>query len=467
MNIAIVVGVSKYSDAKDNLPGSKNDAEAVNLILQKTDKFDKILYINNEENSAQTKELITNAILECKDNTIDELFFYYSGHGEFVKDEFFYVLSDFEIKKRKQTSLQNSEIDDLIRTLRPKLVIKVIDACQSGTSYIKESGIVNKYFNDSSKEFKNCYFFSSSLNSQSSYADEQISYFTLSFINALHEHKSNEIRYKDIMDFISDEFDGNSDQTPHFVIQAELTEKFCKINSDLKEYITNLVLRPNSEETKDSDGKSLSLTELVKLNAREYTNKQGAIAAVNKIKDIVTSFKLSDTLNELYNLKVEFSDDYSSISKLETIDNWLSDKGQDFFVSSIYESSWNEFMNSPQDIIVGFDLKLDVPYKAIIITLNSKYPNIYSYNISIIYFLSKKLITFFYYSTNYIEKNWDDRVLNIKDIKWFTSDENIGDIEEVENEIVEIFETIQGKIEDQISDKFQPDDDNSEDDLPF
>src|SRR5258706_2638330 len=132
MNIAIIIGVSIYSNSNNNLPGCKNDADAINQILKKSDKYDDILYINNNETSAKTKELLSNYILDSKGNVINELLFYYSGHGEFGNDEFYYVLSDFDSKKKNQTSLQNSEIDDLIRTLSPELVIKVIDACQSG-----------------------------------------------------------------------------------------------------------------------------------------------------------------------------------------------------------------------------------------------------------------------------------------------------------------------------------------------
>ena len=66
MNVAIVIGVSKYLDANNSLPGCKNDAYAINQILKKTEKFNPILYINETETSAQTKELITNFISEQK-----------------------------------------------------------------------------------------------------------------------------------------------------------------------------------------------------------------------------------------------------------------------------------------------------------------------------------------------------------------------------------------------------------------
>jgi len=74
MNIALVIGVSKYSNP-NSLPASKNDAETITAILKKTGKYDDILSLYNDENSAQTKTAITNFISLHKENTIDEFFF--------------------------------------------------------------------------------------------------------------------------------------------------------------------------------------------------------------------------------------------------------------------------------------------------------------------------------------------------------------------------------------------------------
>ncbi len=178
MKIAVIIGVSNYSSpAINNLPGCKNDAEAVEQVLRKTNKYNDILYINKGEGSAKTKELLSNFIIRNSGNPIDELFFYYSGHGEFFDNEFYYILSDFDIKKRNQTSLQNTEVDDLIKTLSPELVVKIIDACQSGTTYIKDGNVINKYFHDSKNVFKHCYFLNSSLNTQYSFQNEHLSFF--------------------------------------------------------------------------------------------------------------------------------------------------------------------------------------------------------------------------------------------------------------------------------------------------
>lgn len=240
MNLAIILSVSEYTDSINNLPGCKKDADCINNIITKTSKFDEILFINDKLSSGKVKEKLTTFISEHKNKRIDELFFYYTGHGEFKNNEFYYLLSDYNQIKKNQTSLQNEEVDSLFRTLNPDIVVKVIDACQSGKAYIKEAGAITKYFQKTINRFNRCYFLNSSLKDQSSFQTEVISDFTLSFINSIKEHDTNEIRYKDIIDFISDVFEKNTLQTPFFVVQADYTEKFCVINKTLKEYLNNL-----------------------------------------------------------------------------------------------------------------------------------------------------------------------------------------------------------------------------------
>ena len=152
MNLAIILSVSEYTDIKNNLPGCKKDAEIIYSIISKTSKFSEILFINEKLSSAKVKEKLTAFISEHKSKKINELFFYYTGHGEFQNNEFYYILSDYNSDKRKQTSIENEEIDSLFRTLNPELVIKVIDACQSGKPYIKESDAIDKYLNKTTEK---------------------------------------------------------------------------------------------------------------------------------------------------------------------------------------------------------------------------------------------------------------------------------------------------------------------------
>ena len=448
MNIAIVIGVSVYSDYKNNLPGCKNDATAINIILQKTGKFQKILYINENQSSAETKELITNFILEFKGKEIDEFFFYYSGHGEFFNNEFYYVLSDFDSKKRNQSSLQNKEMDDLIKTLTPNLVIKVIDACQSGTTYIKESDSVNKYFNETTNTFKKCYFLNSSLNDQSSYQDKNISFFTNSFIIALKEHKSTEIRYKDIIDIISDAFASINEQTPLFITQAEFTEKFCSFSSDLREYLNTF-----QSDTPQAD--VTSIYDLIKENAKEYVDQKGAVASLNFVKEKFSSLKLSSELSSIYEAEINFLENYQPVPRKGLIATWIKEHKGEYFAVPVYETEYDHEIQGYDEVLVGFDLKIDIPFKAISLYILAKFPNLASYQSTVVFLVSKRFIRFFYFITDYIEQGWEDKKLNFSAIRWISEECVINDVTKIEESITTIKESIENKIEMDIKNKFK------------
>ena len=464
MNIAIIMGVSNYVDAKNNLPGCKNDAEAINSIIKKTEKFENILFINDNQQSAKIKEQLTNFISENKGKSVEELFFYYTGHGEFQNDEFYYILSDFDTKKRNQTSLQNGEIDELFRTLNPELVIKVIDACQSGTTYIKESNVLSKYFIDTKKGFRKCYFLNSSLNDQSSYQDKNISFFTSSFIKSLKEHKTNEIRYKDIIDVISDEFSSNNDQTPFFVIQADLTEKFCTFSKDLKEYLLDF----NSKELPETTmkDKPLTLSEIVKLRAKEYIDKEGALQSVDLIKKEFGVLTLEKDISDLFKVDVEFLEENKGIPHLKVIGTWLTKNQNDFFAKLVYEDRTDYETGEEYTTMTGFDLKFETPFKAIRLEFNSLFPNLASYQANIVFLISRIHLRFFYFITNYIEESFDNKTLNTKGIKWITNEVKISDKVAIQNAIKSLTTTIEDRIRKDIEDKFKIPEPPI-DDLPF
>ncbi len=453
MNIAVIIGVSKYSDAKNNLPGCKNDAAAIYKILQKTERFEPILYVNENQPSAKTKELLTNFISEYKGKQIEEIFFYYSGHGEFTNDEFYYVLSDFDSKKRNQTSLQNTEVDDLIRTLSPNLVVKVIDACQSGTTYIKEGNVLSKYFNETKQGFKKCYFLNSSLNNQPSYQDKDLSHFTYSFVKSLKDHNANEIRYKDIIDVISDEFTNNQEQTPFFVIQADYTEKFCNISKGLKEYLSsfsNITLPTGGAKSKPS-----SIYDLIKLDAKEYVDKEEAIKNIELMGVEFNNLKLDAELDELFTVNTELLQDFRNVQKKEIIEKWITENKNQYFAVPIHSIEHDDETNYPFQVLVGFDLKVEVPFQAVSIEFIGNLPNLTSYYSNIVFLLSKKFIRFFYFITNYINDSWDDKTINPKDIKWITAEYKIAEKDAIVDGVNKIRTSFQSRIEQDLNEMFK------------
>jgi hypothetical protein len=477
MNIAIIIGVSEYEEKQNNLPGCQKDAEIINSIISKTGKFESILYVNEKKSSALVKEKITDFISENKANKIEELFFYFTGHGQFYNDEFYYILSDFNKNKRKQTSLQNEEVDSLIKTLNPNLVIKVIDACQSGKTYIKETSVVAKYFNETQNKFNNCYFLNSSLKDQSSMQTDIVSDFTLSFIKSVKEHKSNEIRYKDIIDFISDEFENNELQTPFFVIQADYTEKFCEINDSLKGYLSKI--DTITLDTENIDGsKDFSLIEKIKNQASEFLTKEQALDVIDYIKTEIENIAIGEELSEIYDLEITLSENYDYIIKKNTIGNWLDNNTHDYFAKSITKrvkkvrNQLTGFLKAPsaftfgneedyEYVKSGFDIDIEVPFKSIIFNLDSKYPNVESFSARVVYLVSQKQLRYFYFITNFITKNWDEKKLNTE-IEWFFTEHPIHKKEEVANGIKKIYNSLEKKASTYLDEKFNEQDGKNE-----
>ncbi|MEO8255462.1 MAG: caspase family protein [Flavobacterium sp.] len=469
MNIAIVISVSDYLDSDNNLPGCKKDGDLIYNILNKTGKYDDILYIHESFSSAEVKEKFTEFIASYKGQNVEELFFYFTGHGEFNNEEFYYILSDYSGDKKKQTSLQNEEVDNLFKTLNPSLTIKVIDACQSGKSYIKESGALSKYFQKTINKYNNCYFFNSSLKDQSSFQSDVVSDFTLSFIKSIKEHNTKEIRYKDIIDHISDEFENNTSQTPFFVVQADYTEKFCTLNDTIKEYLNSVDLK-SLNIVKDKE-EGLSLIDKIKKQSLEYLTKDQAIELVLQIKIEIESFKLPKIFDEIFDLEIIFSDNYDSIIYRNTIGKWLDENPHDFFAKSTHKKVRKDrFTNKYASILGtnllgnsneedyewvrdGFESEIETPFKTIVISLNSKYPNIDSYTSRVIFFVSKRRIRFFYFITNFEDKNWDDRKLNSK-IEWLSLEYPISQKDKVFEGCKRILNQLIERIQQDLDDEF-------------
>jgi Caspase domain len=220
-NLAIVIGICDYAAPTGNLPACKPDAQAVAKILQAEPRFGNVLYIDADTRSSIVKQKVIEFISAHKNQEIGDIVFYFSGNGDFSGDEFFYLLSDYDPKRRKQTALENSELDNLVRLLNPKLFVKIVDACHSGVTYIKNTEDFQTYLKTAIPQFKKLYFMFSSQTDQFSYQDTQLSYFTRRVIESLARHDASSIRYKDIIDYVSDAFDGDAAQTPFFVTQAE------------------------------------------------------------------------------------------------------------------------------------------------------------------------------------------------------------------------------------------------------
>ncbi|EEQ09911.1 hypothetical protein ymoll0001_17700 [Yersinia mollaretii ATCC 43969] len=447
MNLAIIIGVSEYNN-ETNLPACLNDANIVNEIVSYSKKYNEILFINKQTTSASVKNQISEFIRRHEGIAVDEFFFYFSGHGLYDGNEFHYAMTDCDIKKLKQTTLENSEIDLQIKSLSPELTVKVVDSCQAGVSYIKNLDSFNKYLDDKAKGFNRCYFMLSSQSHQSSFADIHLSLFTKSFIEAITNIKVDDVRYKDIIDFISDDFTQNQRQTPLFVSQANFTEIFLTVESDYKILLANQL--KDIASVQSNKVTNLNLLERIKIDAERYLSQEEAMAVMNSIKQCLFNKKFFDyDGKDIYTLEASEVDNYKRIPNIDSIASWASKNERSFFVKALYEKTTRKIKvpkskrlgslffaatigagnaESDYDIIeetvnlpVSIDSTVDIPFIALSLKAKSEYENINSSILYILPIISRTAIIIFSFQCHYKKINWSDEREIYESQKWSSS----------------------------------------------
>jgi len=443
MNLAIVIGISEYNNIS-SLPSCKNDVNLINNILKASAKYDDILFIENNTSSQSIKRKVIDFIKKYRSDKyeIEEFFMYYSGHGYFDGNEFYYICTDFNKEKIKQTSFENKEFDNYIKLLNPKLTVKVVDSCQSGVQYIKDLNNFQEYIQKDQNTFNNCYFLYSSQNHQSSYTDTKISFFTKEFIESLIKIEINNIRYKDIIDYISDSFIDNNEQKPFFVIQADLTEEFI-IKEDKIINIIKTFYDDNISVVKHNKNKSL--VDFVEDDSKNYFKKEQVLKILNNIKEKIQNFVFDENnITKLYQIEINFNDSYYNIPKVENIAKWADKHKKDFFIKLIYTNKTvtkkipkinsitkmlisNGFFNDETkyetkevEIAVPSSISstTELDYNHVLIKCTPNYPNLFSTAFIIIPFVSKTKLLFFTTFITYINIGWDEEKINEDSVEW-------------------------------------------------
>jgi len=257
MNIALVIGISSYLHCSQ-LPAAINDAIRIKKLLESTEKYAEIKFISGDaENTSfeNVKREYCKFIGCYLGKSIKEFFFYYSGHGIINSEDFYMPCSDYSESLIRSTSISDTEINDQIRSLEPDLTVKIIDACHSGKRYIKDidydsdSKIVN------SKVFKDYICMASCYENQQSESIVDISFFTEKFIEGSLSKKINEkVYYREIKDFITEEFKSFSKQKPYFISQGPNDELFANCTNkmiELKNELYNDISKLNLELTEE------------------------------------------------------------------------------------------------------------------------------------------------------------------------------------------------------------------------
>lgn len=306
VNVAIIIGNSQYENLPD-LECCSADVVAVGDLVGATQKFEKV-HVIEDKNSSDLKDLIRKAV--DKDISYGEIFFYFTGHGHQVPDEFFYCATNFDAKRPNETGLSNSELHNLLKAGDADLVVKVIDACSSGQLLVKADGA----FMVSEKDgFASIIQIASCLDSQSSLTGDPLSQFTDKFRNAVLRPKSGKVYYSDIISTLRDEFLSNKSQIPHFVTQGTGRDQFVSdaaFLNGIRNRLADELTEPETSSALDLTIPALSLEEKLRLAEDRFTDRPTAENAIEtlfaKVREKIEAAKIS---NECYSYEfVEHSD---------------------------------------------------------------------------------------------------------------------------------------------------------------
>lgn len=193
-----------------------------------TDKYNPVKVIENASSTRLKEEL---RILFEEQGDVDEVFFYFSGHGFSNDDDFYFCATDFRSDRPNQTGLSTSDLHVMLRALNAKLVVKVIDACSSGNRLIKSD---TNIFSSNAKGINNLIQIAACMDSQVALGGPSLSPFTEAFRNATLQNESGPVYYTDIRNYLRDEYISSTSQVPYFIGQETGREKFVEDANVLK-----------------------------------------------------------------------------------------------------------------------------------------------------------------------------------------------------------------------------------------
>jgi len=364
-NIAILVGNTEYR-ALQTLGCCSEDVSAIQQLLEASKKFDCIEVILNKD-SFELKESIRSMIDANKG--IQEMFFYFTGHGYQHESDFYFCSTNFDAKRPNETGLSNSELHSLLRIGEADLTVKVIDACSSGNNLVKSDGAL---LSVSKQGFKNLIQIASCLDSQNSLTGNPISPFTDKFIKAALRKSEGAVYYTDIIDTLRDEYLDNNDQTPHFVSQGTGRERFV----DDAHRFDELRMRPSiqtSEEQAPADialstSNTQSALEILGRAEQQFANMESAQRFISVLFDkLIQKASQDATTSDLFSSDVVTHSDFQEPTTRIFIARILSgEKRPDSFVTALVVRPRDPFniysiaaMLTPEDDATKYELRLN------------------------------------------------------------------------------------------------------------
>lgn len=352
VNLAIVIGSSEYQDTRDNLPTVKNDFRLISNIVQLSKKYNEVLEILDNKNSSEIKSLISKFINKHKESEVNEIFFYFSGHGirkpNQDGDELFLKLYNTSEDRLSSSSLSNSEVDGYLRECNPSLAVKILDCCNSGTHYLKDSAnTLTKHFESTKSKFQDLIFLSSSRHNEQSHAFEDYSFFTKALaLSILQNQVGTEIYYKDLISSINDYSASTYYPEPRVVLQGAFLHPFITYNNEISEFlkeneklksfnIFEIAEKNLEEETQEEVFGLLALKSSIIEKSKNFLSKEEILKYVKEVQDIIENGADYKDLSEFFDVTIN-NEIY--LKNEESIGSWLiENQHKDYFAEPRYE----------------------------------------------------------------------------------------------------------------------------------
>jgi hypothetical protein len=440
MNIAILVGISKYKSEAE-LPACALDAENMRQLLAATKKYDDIQCINDKTNAAQVKDELRAFFAKYQNSSdISEALIYFSGHGIYQNDALL-CCSDFDINRPSTTSISNTELDDLLRSVKPEVAVKVIDACQSGSPYIKDANAGFEKALGASK-LNSFICMASSRQDQSSYASKSESVFTSKWINSALSKQDGTIFYRDIQAALADAFVSNPDQTPYFVNQGTGLEVFSLITTEmnnLNEARTKLVL-PGKP---DNAVAQLIEQEIAKRD-KGFVPHQTVISAIEQSKAVLNAYEVVEPIvKNFYSKQVTTDLKLSAIPKARAVADFAEEQAwpkryfakintenyrvrvpKNLFaapitLTSIYgKRDESDYVTETRTRPAHLESTEALPFEVAEISYSSKHPSLSAYQIYIGIVHSLTDVMVLSATVRLAQKGWSQRTPELSDVQW-------------------------------------------------
>ncbi len=149
---ALIIGIDNYKGSWPSLKNAVNDAKAIETMLKGKYKFDKFKTLYNDQATrgniiAELEALVASAKEQ------DNVFIYYSGHGEYKQDlnKGFWVPID-AMTSSTANYISNADIQTYLGGIKSKHTLLVADACFSGDIF--RGNTVSVPFEESEKYYK-------------------------------------------------------------------------------------------------------------------------------------------------------------------------------------------------------------------------------------------------------------------------------------------------------------------------